>query len=418
MASATNAREERAKGGLILRSTFIQLCAVVTVVCLYLSQSNKSYLAEDAGLKKASLFRNTVMPARSSNATTGSRQSPGTDYWREDIMRQLYNGTPSEESAVIPINSTQDSSCTISPPNIPCKPVQRVVYVKTHKTASTTMASILERFGYLRNLSFALGKSNHILSSEQLFTTSMPFRVPNRTRTDFDMLVNHVRYNRKDMDIAVPNAKYVSILRNPVSQLESAFGYFEMARHLKIKTQNPFETFMTNPLYYYQKKAYFWTRSRNGQLYDFGFDHKYDEDKNHIQSLIDKISQEIDLMMITEYFDESLILFRKLMCWDFEDILYISNGIRSKSHRYTVTDEIARKIRTWSAGDVMLYEHFNRTLWKKVAEYGPQFQKDLAHFTIQHLGRTSRCGIFRPLSGVAVEGCKLHTPTLAPMYMY
>ncbi|XP_071490310.1 galactose-3-O-sulfotransferase 3-like [Diadema antillarum] len=320
------------------------------------------------------------MPARSSNATTGSRQSPGTDYWREDIMRQLYNGTPSEESAIIPINSTQDPSGTISPPNIPCKPAQRVVYVKTHKTASTTMASILERFGYLRNLSFALGKKNHILSSEKLFRTFMPFRVPNRTRTDFDMLVNHVRYNRKDMDIAVPNAKYVSILRNPVSQLESAFGYFEMGRHLKIRTKNPFETFMNNPQYYYRKKAYFWTRSRNGQLYDFGFDHKYDEDKNHIQSLIDKISQEIDLMMITEYFDESLILFRKLMCWDFKDILYISNGIRSKSHRYTVTDEIARKIRTWSAGDVMLYEHFNRTLWKKVAEYGPQFQKDLAHF--------------------------------------
>ena len=182
------------------------------------------------------------------------------------------------------------------------------------------------------------------------------------------------------MDAVIHNAKYISIIRDPVTQLESAFGYFEMAKSMNITTANPFATFLSNPRKYYAMKKYFWTRARNGMLYDLGFDHKDDDNVGAIKHKIEVLSKEIDFMLITEYFDESLILLKKLMCWDYEDILYISNGIRSKSHRFPVTDSMADKIRTWSSGDSMMYNHFNQTFWQKIANYGPTFEKDLAHF--------------------------------------
>ena len=261
-----------------------------------------------------------------------------------------------------------------------CEPVQKLIYIKTHKTGSTTLASILGRFGYLRNLSFAFGRGGHTLSNTQLFHSSLLYEFPNTTRIGYDMFVNHVRYNRQEMDALIPGAKYISIIRNPVSHLESAFGYFNMWKSLNITTQNPFETFLMDPRKYYAMKRGEWVRSRNALLFDFGFNHVNDENITTIFEKIDELSKEIDLMMITEYFDKSLILLKRLMCWDFEDILYIPHLTRNQSQRAEVSTSMAEKIRVWSAGDAMLYNHFNRTFWKKVADYGPTFQNDLAHF--------------------------------------
>ncbi|XP_030834103.1 galactosylceramide sulfotransferase-like [Strongylocentrotus purpuratus] len=263
--------------------------------------------------------------------------------------------------------------------NWTCSPKQRIVFCKTHKTGSTTTAALLERFGYRRNLSFAMGRNSHIISHTKLFHHSMAFKIPNRTRQDFDFLVNHIRFNRKEMDISVPNAKYISLIRNPITQLESEFGYFEMADKLKIKTKNPFMTFISNPQKYYHMNSNMWFRRRNGQLYDLGLDHKYDENFTVIKDKIQQLSTEIDLMMMNEYYDESMILLKRMMCWDFEDVLYIKLGVRSGSHRYPLTAGAVEKIKVWNAGDVMLYDYFNRTFWQKVRAYGSTFSHDLAH---------------------------------------
>ena len=141
-----------------------------------------------------------------------------------------------------------------NPKVVECTPIQKVIFIKTHKTGSTTTATLLQRFGYTRNLSFAVPKKSHIFNHTDLFSASMVYRIPNRARTHFDMLLNHARYNRKEMDDIVPRAKYISIIRNPVTQIESAFGYYEMAKILKIKSANPFETFIDNPEKYYERK--------------------------------------------------------------------------------------------------------------------------------------------------------------------
>ena len=86
-------------------------------------------------------------------------------------------------------------------------------------------------------------------------------------------------------------------------------------------------------------------------------------------------------MLIAEYFDESLLLVRKLMCWSFSDILYIKQNARSKSNgTLQLLESVKEKIRKWKAADVILYRHFNETFWKKNKQYGPNFSRDLKYF--------------------------------------
>ncbi|XP_071842745.1 galactosylceramide sulfotransferase-like isoform X2 [Apostichopus japonicus] len=262
-----------------------------------------------------------------------------------------------------------------------CSPIQRIVFLKTHKTASTTMASVFERYGYYRNLTFAVGK-RHVLSFEYKFSRGNVMKFPKMKGKPFDMLTNHARYSREEMNAVVPNATYITILRKPEDQVDSAFGYFEMYRGMKIGSEpNPLETFMDDPMKYYKgHKYHMWQLSRNGMLFDLGLDHKYDEDDQKINEKIKELAGEFDLVLISEYLDESLLLMKKLLCWEYTDIVYLSSGIRSKSHRYDKDRDLRNKIRMWSHGDVLLYDHFNKTLWKKIRDYGPSFQTDLKYF--------------------------------------
>ena len=130
--------------------------------------------------------------------------------------------------------------------------------------------------------------------------------------------------------------------------------------------------------------------SKNGQLFDLGLDPKVNN-TSMIQKKIKTLHKEFDLVLITEYFDESLILLKRFLCWSYDDILYISAGVRSKSHRYSVSEDLQKKIREWNAGDVLLYNHFNKTLWRKIDEYGSAFQTDLEEFKMLEKEAYSKC---------------------------
>ncbi len=260
-----------------------------------------------------------------------------------------------------------------------CHPQHKVVFIKTHKTASTTSASLFERYGYSHNLTFALPWVTHIFHESKLFNRDMVMTF--QGMTTFDMLTNHARFNRKEMEAVVPHAKYVTIIRDPASQLESAFAYFEMAESLGIKKYpDPLGVFLENPKKYSQRSFHMSGQSWNGQLYDLGLGHEYCNDSAKVKQHIEKIDTEIDLVMLTEYFDESLILLRKLMCWTYKDILFLPKGVRNEKHRYRMSPERADKIRKWNSADLELYQHFNATFWRKVQEYGPDFEEDLHVF--------------------------------------
>lgn len=59
---------------------------------------------------------------------------------------------------------------------------------------------------------------------------------------------------------------------------------------------------------------------KNQQLWDLGTTHVEMEDPDTVDDKISKYDSEFDLVMIAEYFDESLVLLAQLLCWDLSDV--------------------------------------------------------------------------------------------------
>ena len=134
------------------------------------------------------------------------------------------------------------------------KPIQNIAFLKTHYTGSDVITNILNRYGDLNNLNIAL-------PSDGLSTFFWPMRfqwkyiditllngsLPN-------IISNHARYNNDVMDnILNPGSVYVTILRDPVTQLESTFNNLEFGELLEVRnTTDQIYTFLLDPKFYIQ----------------------------------------------------------------------------------------------------------------------------------------------------------------------
>ena len=55
-----------------------------------------------------------------------------------------------------------------------------------------------------------------------------------------------------------------------------------------------------------------------------------------IKKHIDELAEKIDLVLIMEYFDESLVLLKRELCWDLDDVVYFK--LNQRSHEYKQTE--------------------------------------------------------------------------------
>ena len=128
-------------------------------------------------------------------------------------------------------------------------------------------------------------------------------------------------------------------------------------------------------------------------LFDLGFPETSYDNTTLVQTYIENLATDFDLVMIMEHFDESLVLLKRILCWEVEDILYFKlNERRKEDQRVSDLNERSRTlIRQWNSADVKLYGHFNRTLWEKIGAEGPAFYEDLRVFREKNKARRETC---------------------------
>ena len=54
--------------------------------------------------------------------------------------------------------------------------------------------------------------------------------------------------------------------------------------------------------------------------------------------------------------------------------------LRSKKKKINFGKEVEKNILTWNRADAILYDHFNKTFWRKVREVGSTFDEELKTF--------------------------------------
>ncbi|XP_071791358.1 galactosylceramide sulfotransferase-like [Asterias amurensis] len=248
-----------------------------------------------------------------------------------------------------------------------CKPLHNITFLKVHKTGSSTLQNIFLRFGQRHKLNFVLPPYGHHLGFPEFFSHLHMLPVDSGL---YNIFCHHSRFSKVIPEIMPPNSVYISILRDPVHVFESAFTYFKIDYRLKMTDdKDAMSKFLENPSIFYINAPSV-VHMRNNMLYDFGVPSTKYDDMGYITGAIDKIDQQFSLILIAEYFEESLILLRDVLCWRTEDMVVFKMNSRNQTSVDSLKTGVQEKIRSWNAGDVMLYDHFNKTLWRKIEEYG------------------------------------------------
>ncbi|CAH3129992.1 unnamed protein product [Porites lobata] len=249
--------------------------------------------------------------------------------------------------------------------SVPCKPVNNNLFLKVYKTGSSTVTNIFNRYGDKRDLIFAL-------PTEDSF--HWPLRFEETTR-------------------------YITMLRDPPAQLESVFNYYDIYRKTfqpQSSTMTPLESFFQNITFYRSSRVLDGlgvdlNLLKNPSLFDLGLDKEYHENLTMVQDYIRFLQQEFDLVMLMEYFDESLVLLKRQLCWKMEDILFFKLNERVQKEKQHISNQVREQIKKWNSADVLLYDAFNQTLWQKIMKEGPDFFVDLSIFKKEKEAMKNKC---------------------------
>ena len=276
------------------------------------------------------------------------------------------------------------------------------MFLKTHKTASSSVTSILNRFVDTNNLEMALPHG-----AEHRFFWPEPFRARtvdlSRLRNGkADFLCNHAVFSSRSefQKVLHPHTKYITILRDPVERFESMF-YFEGFHKLypNNATQNPLLSFVDSiddkhlkDNMTLQQLIQFPLLVRNGMIFDLTSYVSQDiPTGEQFDTHINQVAETFDFVLLAEYFDEGLVLLRKFFNWSFLDLVYQRKNTRRIRHQELLTAEVRKKVGWLNKGDIDLYNHFKTLFHKRIEIYGEEFERDLEIFRVLNGNMNIQC---------------------------
>lgn len=237
-----------------------------------------------------------------------------------------------------------------------CLPKQHIMFLKTHKCASSSVQNMFLRYGYINNLTFALPDSRNYLGNPEFFHTGL---IPSNLMPSsqvVDIFAVHTRLNMKEnKKIMPPDTYYVTVLRDPVGQFESMYKFFGLDRQYAMSLPSYLMLPLQKQMSYRRKDD---KLGYNMMLFDLGYTIDGNMSATELRGSISTIDYFFDIVLIAEKMDESLILLMHKLCWDFRDIVFLNKNKRSNQFVETLTELHKEQIRKLNAADLLLYNHF------------------------------------------------------------
>ncbi|KAM4771180.1 galactose-3-O-sulfotransferase 2-like [Rhinophrynus dorsalis] len=230
--------------------------------------------------------------------------------------------------------------------------------------------NMLFRFGESYNLTFAFpAKDNTQFFYPGVFHSSYVEGYLKKGYESFDIMCHHMRFQLSEVEKVMPkDTFYFTIMRNPVSQMESSFSYYKK-QDIFSKAES-LEEFLKNTSSYYLSNSHSSNYAKNLMTFDLGFDHNGLESIKHFQLNWRAVETMFNLVLITEYFDESLVLLKDALCWSLDDVLSFPLNSRSDTTKKSLSHDTQERIKSWNQLDWQLYLYFNSSFWNRVEKFG------------------------------------------------
>ncbi|XP_013771935.1 galactose-3-O-sulfotransferase 4-like [Limulus polyphemus] len=243
-----------------------------------------------------------------------------------------------------------------------------VVFLKTHKAASSSIQNIFMRYGDTHDLLFVLPYYGNYFGHPQQFHHSMAPRLkPSAGKTHYNIFTHHTRFNYGELKRLMPkNTIFVTILRDPAELFESLYSYYSL--------ENLYNESILTIGFNTSKKVldrrYGGKIGRNQMSFDLGLSPSRFFNVITIEQFAQKLDKEFDLVMIAEQMDKSLILLKNLLCWSIDDVVIFKLNARSDKFVKPITADIRQRLQEINSADQVLYNFFKKRLAEKIHEFG------------------------------------------------
>ena len=96
----------------------------------------------------------------------------------------------------------------------------------------------------------------------------------------------------------------------------------------------------------------------NSILFDFGMNPEDYGNKKKLQNLISEIDQTFDLIMILEDFNESMVLLKNGLSWNYEDLLSVKLNVHNERTKTLISEMAKNTLRKWLMESYLFYDYF------------------------------------------------------------
>ena len=105
-------------------------------------------------------------------------------------------------------------------------------------------------------------------------------------------------------------------------------------------------------------------------MWEFGLNSASFDNAIAIKEKIDEIDSTFDLVLLKEKFDESIILLKDLLCWDYSDVTSLTLNAHDPSTKSKISAIARQKLQYWMHADYQLYNYFKAKFEAKLDSFG------------------------------------------------
>eukprot|EP00981_Chlorochromonas_danica_P001059 scaffold243_cov163-Ochromonas_danica.AAC.12 len=299
-------------------------------------------------------------------------------------------------------NSTVCSQCLVNTQGTS----RRVLYIKTHKTGSSTLTGILWRAlcDHLQVNCFVppaqhAGRIwNLDISSDHHYMTTSPGS--QGSRAPFDAWIHHLRYQPAGSKRLVREPfLLLSSVRRPALRFQSAWHWYNLGESLNTTLKEFVKSISSQS-----------SNNKRSWRFRTGLDATSEEltglrvsSGKHFRSafykeLVPMIASGKIFLVVCDRFEESIVILRKLLCyksysnmtalWD-----YFPQKVNENISRSQLLEEELDRLDQAQPHDLLVYRLANYSLDRYISNYGASFLDDLRHYRIEIQNTRARCAL-------------------------